>query len=238
MTKLLLLLFMFQMPVHYVSDSHLVVYHPPNVGVSTARAYLSVLSRIYSEESEKFGMEARGKLRVRLCRDAYDFSDLTGVDSTASPLWKDGELYIIARTKPGDSAFRPALTAGVIHGILRHLRANGAPRWLIYSAAVYESGEYKECTAPPIESVRYFSDLDEKIQEVFSGGNSADLCFYLGNTGKFFDLKFGVGSFRKLVREFRKETSFDAAVQRLFHVERGKLESDWRDFMARQVKSG
>ncbi len=236
MTRLILLLMIFQMPPHHLSDSHLAVYCPPGVSVSTARAYLSVLSKIYSEESEKFGTEARGKLSVRLCRDAYDFSDLTGVDSTASPLWKDGELYVIARGNPGDPEFRSALTAGIIHGILEHLRSNGAPRWLIYSAAVYESGEYKECTAPPIESVRYFSDLDEKIQEAFSGGNPADLCFYLGNTGKFFDLKFGVGAFLKLVEEFRRETDFDTVAAKLFHVKKSQLESDWREFMARQVK--
>lgn len=238
MARLLLLLFMFQVPVHYVSDANVIVYHPLNVRVSTARAYLSVLSKIYSDESEKLEVEARGKLRVRLCRNAYDFSDVTGMDSTLSPLWMNDKLYVIASRNLDDPGFRSALTAGVIHGMLEHIRSNGAPRWLIYAAAVYESGEYKECTAPPIESVRYFSDLNEKIQEISSGGSNADLCFCLGNTGKFFDIKFGAGSFLKLVREFRRETDFDAAVLKLFHVNRERLEREWRDFITEQVKGG
>ncbi|MCL5267044.1 MAG: hypothetical protein M1469_02940 [Bacteroidetes bacterium] len=237
MIKLLLLFAMFQMPVHYVSDAHLVIYNPVSVDKSTAQSYLSVLSNIYSIEAEKFGVEVRGKLKVRLCHDPYDFSDLTSADSSFSPLWRDGELYIIARGKLGDPDFRSALDAGIIHGILERLRTNGAPRWLIYSVAVYESGEYRECTPPPVESVKYFSDLDEKIQEASSADNLTDLCFYLGNTGKFFDLKFGVGAFIKLLKEFRKETSFDTAVKNLFHMHGSQVEREWRDFLVKQVKS-
>ncbi|MCL5035107.1 MAG: hypothetical protein M1395_08410 [Bacteroidetes bacterium] len=237
MIKLFLLFALFQMPVHYVSDAHLVVYHPASIDTTTAHDYLTLLSGMYSADADKFGLETVGRLGVRLCRSAYDFSNLTGADSSLSPLWRNKELYVIARGSPDDPEFRAALEAGILHGILDQLRINGAPRWLIYAAAVYESGEYEEYTAPPVESVKYFSDLDEKIQEANTPDNLADLYFYLGNTGKFFDLKFGVGAFVKLVKEFRRETSFDAAVKNLFHMTGSQVEREWREFLARQIKS-
>ncbi len=238
MIRLLMIFALFQTPVHYVSDAHVIVYHAGNISNTTARTYLTLLSKMYSTETGKFGVRSDVRLRVRLCGDSYEFSDLTGKDSSFSPLWKNNELYIIQRENSESPDYSAALEAGVIRAILERFHLNGAPLWLIGAAAAYESGEFKECTAPPIESVRYFSDLDEKILAASSDDDLADLCFYLGNTGKFFDMKFGVGSFVKLVREFGKATTFNVAATKLFHISAHHLESEWRDFLSKQIKGG
>lgn len=222
--------------VGFVSGDHVTVYYPSTADGSIARSYLSILEQMYASDSDMFKIGTSEKLRVRLCRDSYQFSDLTASDSIFSPLWKEGTLYVIIHAGLSDPTYRSALEAGVIHGILSRIHPNGAPLWLIYSAAVYESGAYKDCTAPPIANVQYFADLDEKIQSASTPSELTDLCFYLGNTGKFFDLTFGVGSLLNLVQEFQHETAFNVAVKKLFHVERAQLESDWREFLGREAE--
>jgi hypothetical protein len=168
---------------------------------------------------------------VRLCHDKYDFSELTGADSLFSPLWKDRTLYIIAIDDIDQPGYRTKLETGVIQGVLDGMRYNGAPAWLVYSVAVYESGEYKGLTPPPFENVKYFSDLEEKMQSASSATDLSDLLFYLGNTGKFLDMKFGVGSLMRLMHEFNRETSLDAAVNDAFHISVSELERDWHQYL-------
>ena len=231
MINLLLLLTVLQMPLRHVSSTHVAVTYSQDVMSSAAKDYLSVLDRMYVNDSGRFQIGAEGKLRVRLCGDVYQFSDLTGLDSVFSPAWKDGTLYVIVRKDLADPSYRSKLEFGVIREILNQTHSNGAPWWLIYAAAFYESEEYKECTAPPFVSVRYFADLDERIQGVSSLTDLNELCFYLGNTGKFFDLKFGVGALVRLLQEFQHETTLNAAVKKLFHIDHAQLEQSWHDFL-------
>lgn len=41
----------------------------------------------------------------------------------------------------------------------------------------------------------------------------------------------------ELIQEFRHETNFNEAVKNLFHVGRGQIESDWHDFLVKEVEA-
>lgn len=194
MLNLFLVLAALQMPVHYVSGASAIVYFPPNVQESTANGYLSAINQMYAGDTTRFKISRDEPIKVRLCHDAYEFADLTGKDSIFSPLWKNETLYILIQNDLNDSGYRSALESGVIRVLLDQLHQNGAPWWLISAAAAYESGEYKSCFPPPVIYVTHFADLEEKIQSASTPVNLSDLCFYLGMTGKFFDMRFGAGS--------------------------------------------
>ncbi len=219
-----------------ISASHVIIYYPGKVGVAVATAYASTLDTICTADIGLFKAEMERKLNVRLCRDALEFSFVTGADSSFSPLWKDGTLCITVGNDLSEPRFRSALGAGIIEGILGRLRSNGAPRWLIYSAAAYESSEHRSYTPPPIESIRYFSDLDEQIESATSKSGLDDLNFYLGNTGKFCDAEFGKGSLVRLVPEFTYSNTFDSAVRHLFHQSAGSVQSEWHRFLQSLVR--
>ena len=231
MINLLLLFTVLQAPVRSVSSSHVTVVHPLNVDAAIAKSYLSVLEQMYVSYSSQLQVGRNGRLRVRLCHDKYAFSGLTRTDSMFSPLWKDGTLYIIARDDISDPGYQAKLATGVVQGVLKQVNYNGAPAWLVYSVAVYESGLYKGLTPPPVETVKYFSDLEERMQSVSSPTDLSDLIFYLGNTGKFLDTKFGVGSLMRLLHEFDRETSFEEAVSRAFNISVSELERDWHVYL-------
>ncbi len=231
MINLLLLLTLLQTPVRSVSSSHVTVYRPLNVDGSIAKSYMSVLEQMYVTYSNRLQIGRNGRLKVRLCHDKYDFSGLTGADSIFSPLWKDGTLYIIAKDDISSPGYDKKLATGVIRGVLEPIRYNGAPQWLVYSVAVYESGEYKGLTPPPTENVMYFTDLEERMQSASSLTDLSDLLYYLGNTGRFLDMKFGVGSLMRLLHEFYQVTSFEGAVQSAFNVGVPQLERDWHQFL-------
>jgi hypothetical protein len=237
MINLFLLFVALQSPVRHVSGTNTTVYYSANMDTSIAKSYLSVIDQMCLDDTARFKISFEEELKVRLCHDPYEFSNLTGLDSIFSPVWKDGTLYIAGQGDMDDSSYRSILEAGVIRALLDRFRQNGAPWWLVNSAAVYESGEYRNCTSPSIENVDYFSDLDEKIQTASSPAELTDLCFYLGMTGKFFDFNFGPGSLLELVREFQHETNFNEAVKTLFHVGRGQLESDWHDFIVTETEA-
>ncbi len=215
-----------------MSSAHVTVYSPVNVDTSVANGYLWELERLYSQYSSVLELGRGGRLRVRLCSDRYDFSRLTGVKAMFSPLWEDGTLYVIALDDMNEPGYRTRLATGVIRGVLDEIHQNGAPAWLVYATAVYESGEYKGLTSPPVENVRYFSDLEEKMQSVRSETDYSDLLFYLGNTGKFLDMKFGAGSLTRLLHEFDSTTSFADAVRDAFHIGVPELEHDWRAYIS------
>lgn len=231
MINLLMLLALLQAPVRSVSSSHVTVEHPLNVDVAVAKSYLSVLEQMYVNYSSQLQIGRNGRLRVRLCHDKYDFTGLTAADSMFSPLWKDGTLYIIARDDISDPGYQAKLATGVVQGVLKRINYNGAPAWLVYSVAVYESGLYKGLTPPPVETVKYFSDLEERMQSASSPTDLSDLLFYLGNTGKFLDTRFGVGSLMRLLHEFNRVTSFDEAVNRAFNISVPELERDWHVYL-------
>ncbi len=242
MINLLLLFVAFQLPSRHVSSADVTVYYPTNMDMAVAESYLSAIQQIYLDDTTKFKISREKELRVRLCRDALEFVSLTGTSSAFSPLWKvegselgNGTLYIINQGDPDDEAYKSALEAEVIRALLDRLRENGAPWWVLYSAAVYESGKYKYCVSPPVANVAYFSDLEERIQNSRSRTELNDLCFYLGATGEFFDSKFGAGALLQLVQEFQHETNFDAAIEELFQVKREELESDWHDFLVAET---
>lgn len=237
MINLLLLFAALQMPVRHVSSTNVTVYYLANMDDNVAKKYLSTIDRLYLDNTSKFKVNSNQELKVRLCRKAYEFSDLTGADSIFSPLWKNGTLYVLNQGEPGDPNYRCVLEAGVIRALLDRFRQNGAPLWLINSVAIYESGEYENCSSPPVENVDYFNDLNEKIQGATSPTDISNLCSYLGATGKFFDLRFGAGSAIKLVQEFQHETSFDEAITKLFRMDRNQLESEWRDFLVKEANS-
>ncbi len=232
MINLLLLFAFLQMPVRSVSEGNITVYRPIDVDASVTQEYLSTIQEIFKSFTMKLEFGQDERLVVRLCDNKYDFLELTGKDSVFAPLWKAGRLYVIAGSDTGSPEYRTKLETGVIMGILSRMRYNGAPGWLVYSIAVYESGEYKGLTPPPFGNVRYFSDLEEKIQSASSETEFSDLLFYLGNTGKFLDTKFGPGSVGKLVHEFRHVTRFDDAVRKTFHVSASTLEVDWHRYFS------
>lgn len=216
-----------QMPVRSMSSAHVTVYRPVNIEASIANQYLWTLEKMYGDYSSRLGLGREGRLRARLCRDRYDFADLTGADSVFSPLWQDGTLYVIAEDDIDVPGYKQELEAGVIRGVLEGIHRNGAPTWLVYSTAVYESGEYEGIAPPPIENVRYFSDLEERMQSATSATDLSELLFYLGNTGRFLDMKFGVGSLKRLLIEFNRPTDFSQAVRNAFHVSVPQLEREW-----------
>ena len=220
-----------QVPARAVSSSHVTVFRPIDVDGGVAKGYLSLLEQIYETYSNRLQFGRDGRIMVRLCHDKYDFSELTGADSIFSPLWKDRTLYVIALDDIAETGYRTRLETGVIQGVLSGMRYNGAPAWLVYSIAVYESGEYKGLTPPPFENVRYFSDLEEKMQSASTATDLSDLIFYLGNTGKFLDTKFGVGSLMRLMHEFDRFTSLNAAVNDAFHISVSELERDWHQYL-------
>lgn len=243
MINLLLLFVAFQLPPHHVSSADVTVYYPVNMNIAVAQSYLSAIEQMYLDDTTKFKISREKGLRVRLCRDAHEFSNLTGMDSVFSPLWKvegsehgNGTLYIMNHGDPDDEAYKSVLEAEVIRALLDRLRQNGAPWWLLNSAAIYESGKYKNCISPPVANVAYFSDLEERIQSASSRTDLNELCFYLGATGKFFDSKFGAGTLLQLVQEFQHETNFSAAVEKLLQVKREELESDWHDFLVAEAE--
>ena len=231
MHNLFFIFALLQLLVHNVTGTNATVYYPSSVDESTARIYLEVINRMYLDDTTRFRISLKEELKVRLCHDVYEFSNLTGADSVFSPLWKDGTLYALIQGDLSDSSYRSVLEAGVVRSLLSQLHQNGAPWWLINSAAAYESGEYKSCTSPGIINVAHFSDLDEKIQTASTSTELADLCFYLGMTGRFFDLRFGSGSMMQLVHEFQHETNVSEAVKAVFHVDLTKVENDWQDFL-------
>lgn len=224
-----------QARVHSVADRHVTVFYPSTVSAAFANTCLSVTEQIYKVESDRFRIGTSDKMRVRICGDGFEFSNLTGSDSIAAPLNKDGVLYLIRGSDFKDVVFKSRVEAGVIRIILDRIRINGAPWWLIHSAAVYESGQYKDCGAPPIENVQYFADLDEKIQNATTPSELNDLCFYFGATGRFFDFKYGSGSFIKLIQQFNHPTTMREAARRLFHADLDRVEQDWHDFLASQT---
>jgi hypothetical protein len=243
MINLLLLFVAFQLTLHHVSSADVTVYYPANTNTVVAQSYLSAIEQMYLDDTTRFKISREKELRVRLCRDALEFSSLTGMNSFFSPLWKvegsengNGTLYIMSQGDLDDEGYKAALEAEVIRALLDRLRQNGAPWWLLNSAAIYESGNYKNCVSPPAANVTYFSDLEERIQSPRSRTELNDLCFYLGATGKFFDSKFGAGTLLQLVQEFRYETNFDDAVEKLLQVKREELESDWHDFLVAETE--
>jgi len=236
MTKLLLV-FSFLLaaaapPAHYLSGKHVTVYYTPKTGISTARNYLSLIDKMYNDESVKLGIGAGGRLRARICSDVYEYSNYTQVDTFLAPLFKDGVLYIIKKSSTSDPVYRRRLETAVVQGILARIRYNGAPWWLVYSAAVYESGQYKDLTPPTVESVRYFADLDERIQDVSTASELSDLNYYLGATGRFFDAQYGQGSLIKLIRQFTHRTTINDAVSRMFHDNLDHVETTWHDYIS------
>ena len=229
MINLFLILAFLQSPAHAISSSHVTLYRPANVSASVAEGYLAVLEQLYSSYSTNLQIGTQGKIRVRLCRDKYDFADLTNADSIYSPMWKDGTLFIIARDDISEEGYRSKLAAGVVTGMLSSIRENGAPAWLIAAAAVYESGEYKGVDPPLLGTVKYFSDLEEKMESAQSEEDMSDLLYYLGNTGKFLDGE--PGSLMKLLHEFDHFIPLDDAVRNVFHVTLSRLEGEWHEYL-------
>lgn len=232
MINLLLVLAFLQVPVKLASNGNITIYRPIDVDASVTKEYLSTLEEMFKTYSTKLDFGKEGRLIVRLCDNRYDFSDLTGKDSLFAPLWKGGRLYVIAGGDLDSQGYKTRLETGVIQGVLNGMHYNGAPDWLVYSIAVYESGEYEAASPPPFENVRYFADLEEKIQSASSGTELSDLLFYLGNTGKFLETKFGAGALKNLIHEFRRATSFDAAVRGAFHTNASTLETDWHRYLS------
>ena len=224
-----------QAPVRTMSTAHVTVYSSVNVDTSIASGYLWQFERLYSHYSSLLELGQGERLRVRLCHDRYDFARLTGTGSFDSPLWKDGTLYVIALDDTDTPGYLTKLAAGTILGVLDGIRRNGAPAWLVYATAAYESGEYEGLTAPPFGNVRYFSDLEEKMQSAATATDISDLDFYLGITGKFLDTKFGAGSLSRLLHEFNHPMSFSEAVTAAFHIGVPELEGEWRAYISNLV---
>lgn len=237
MINLFVIFVALQMPVRHVASSTATIYYSRDIAATVASTYLSVIEQIYVDDTTKFKIGLAGGLKVRLCGSAYEFSDLTGRDSIFSPLCKDGFLYILCQSDPNDTEYQPVLEDGVIRAMLDRLHGHGAPWWLIRSASVYISGLYRDCSPPGGVDISRFSDLEEMIQSASKGSELSDLCFYLGATGKFFDVKFGAGSVERLLREFQHETNFTDAVGKLFHVNGEQVESEWRDFVTNEANS-
>ena len=157
MINLFLIFVTLQMPVRHVASSTATVYYSQNIPETVATSYLSVISRIYIDDTTKFKTGLAGGLKVRLCGNEYEFFDATGKDSTFSPLWKDGTLYIQYQSDPNDTAYGPLLEDGVIRALLDRLHGHGAPWWFIRSAADYVSGVYRDCSVPEGKDISHFS---------------------------------------------------------------------------------
>lgn len=236
MIWILLLELVFQPTVQKVESQNVRLYYSWPVTRQNAHKCLNLIQEIFEVDAREIQYGWHNHVDVRLCRDYLQFTQLTGFDSAFAPSLINNVLYVVCPNHKADSTLLEKLSRGVLLQMLTPLRVNGLPWWLMYSAAIYKSGELQSLSPVPFVSVDYLNDLEERVQNVSSGVNyDEEALYYLGITGKFIEVRFGAGSIARLLHEFTASNTFDSAIKKVLHVDKHRFEDEWRKYLKEQV---
>jgi len=227
---------MFQPSVQRIESQNVRLYYSKPITRENAQECVNLIQRVFDAcvKQIQFGEDQR--IDVRLCRDYLQFSHLSGFDSVFAPIVVNGVLYVVCPDNTANGPDIEKLSRSVLLQLLMPLHSHGAPWWLIYSAAVYESGELQSLSAVPLTSVNYLNDLEERLQNISSESNYEETLYYLGITGKFLEVRFGTGSLVKLLHEFTVPNTIDSAIRRVLHVDKHQLENEWREYLNKVMR--
>ncbi|MGC8653935.1 MAG: hypothetical protein ACP5US_08115 [Candidatus Kryptoniota bacterium] len=236
MISVLLFVLMFQSPIQKIESQNVRLYYSGATARQNAKGWLNFIQGVFKTDVKQIKYGQDRKINVRLCRDYLEFTRVSGLDSVFAPAQVNGILYVVCPDSSADGSYIEKLSRGVLLQLLTPLHSNGMPWWLIYSVAVYESGELQSLSPVPFISVHYLNDLEERIQNTSSGSNYEETLYYLGITGEFLEVKFGAGSLVGLLHEFTRANTFDSAIRRVLHVDKHRLEDEWRDYLKKEIR--
>jgi hypothetical protein len=114
--------------------------------------------------------------------------------------------------------------------------ARGCPRWLRESFGVYHSGEMTVLSAPQGPTPKYFSDLDQDIQQYPNPPQRDDLHYRLGMTMRFFMERFGEEKVYSLFRTFSGKESSEEVFKNTLGEDFEDIERAWAGFLASDAR--
>ena len=205
------------------------VRYQPGIPEQDARKVAGYLEKDYTYLSSVLRMNIEKQTEVRIYDTELKFSKGTGDrKSERSASFRRGVLHLKPVAKlEAENRLAQALSMELPMALLEKAIMSGCPQWLAQSFAVYHAGVMPDLSPPVGTKLRYFSDLDQDIQEHPDPPKRQDVEFLLGTTMKFFIESFGEERTFQVFGKFNGTMPIEEVFRSWFGKEFEAIEEAW-----------
>jgi len=213
------------------------IRHQPGIPEQDAREVAGYLEQDYTYLSKILRMNLEKQTEVRIYDTESKFAKAAGDrKSSKGAAFKRGVLYLKPVAKlEAENRLAQALSMELPMALLDQAIMSGCPQWLAQSFAVYHAGIMPDLSPPVGTKLRYFSDLDEDIQESPDPPKRQDVEFLLGTTMKFFIESFGEEKAFQVFGKFNGTMPIEEVFRSWFGKEFDAIEEAWALHMTAAV---
>jgi len=222
---------------HSFRTTNFEVKHQPGISETDARKTSDYLEQDYSYIRKTVGIDLEARPEVRIYESDQKFAKATGErNSSRGALSKRGIMHVKPVAKlESENRFAQVLSYELAVLVLDHAVQRGCPQWLVQSFGVYHSGKMVDLTPPTGRTVRYFSDLDQDIQEYPDPPRRQEVEYLLGTTMKFLVEKLGEEKAFSIFMKFDGTATVEEVFSSLSGQEYASIEKEWSSFIVREV---
>ena len=212
------------------------VRYQPGVTEQDARKVAEYLEKDYTYLSSVLRMNIE-QTEVRIYDTELKFSKAAGDRKTQrGASFRRGVLHVKPVAKlEAENSLAQALSMELPMALLEKAIMSGCPQWLAQSFAVYHAGTMPDLSPPVGMKLRYFSDLDQEIQEHPDPPKRQDVEFLLGTTMKFFVESFGEEKAFQVFGKFNGTMPVEEIFRSWFGKEFDAIEEAWALHMTAAV---
>jgi len=212
---------------------HFAVRHQEGVTADDARRVADYLESDYEYLSRKLSIVLQQPVVVMLHGSKGKFLDGTRqARSSRRVIFTHGVLHVgPVKMLDRDKTLERSLSFELAFLMLDS--AKGCPRWLREALAVYHSGVMTDLTSPSGMAPKYFSDMDQDIQQYPNPPQRDNVHYWLGMTWRFFLERYGDEKAFSVFRNFDGIRSTGDIFKNVFGEEFDKIERSWAAFLSR-----
>jgi hypothetical protein len=222
---------------HSFRTSNFEIKYQPRISEKDARKVSDYLEQDYAYLSNVLRMNFGNLPEVRIYDSEQKFMRASNEKKgSRGARFRRAILHVKPVSEFGDgNKLAVALSMELPVIMLEQAIRLGCPQWLAQSFAVYHAGVMPDLSPPTGRKFRYFSDLDENIQEFPDPPQREDVEFVLGTTMKFFVETFGEEKSFRVFGKFDGATATEEIFRSYLGKEYDVTETAWAAYVSRAV---
>ncbi|HEY4643609.1 MAG TPA: hypothetical protein VIH68_02725 [Bacteroidota bacterium] len=196
------------------------------------------LESAYRQLSEKYGFELQSKVPVYLTGSEVSYSRKVISRERWGAVYSGGTLYFEPMTfirKNGGLTI--TVRHALCHVVLQPMVVKGCPPWLVEALAVDFSGELEILMKPSQTSVKFFTDLNEALQEARTSTELEMTYYLLGLSMRYFEERFGARKISEMFKSFDGRSLDNQVMERVFGVTYNDLQYQWSQYVDRRINA-
>lgn len=220
------------------TSPHFIVQFEPSYYVDEVEMVRSELESAYRLLNQKYGLELQDKVPVYLTGSEVSYARKVPARERWGAAYSKGTLYFQPMSYiRKNGGLEVTVRHSLAHVMLQPAVTSGCPPWLVESFAVNFSGELEILSKPSRTSIKFFTDLNEALQDARGSAELETSYYMVGQAVRYMEERFGSQKVADLFKAFDGRSLDNQVMEKVFGVPFNDLQYEWAQYVDRRINA-